>query len=1195
MAFPNVVIKSKRNGATEISGAREDLLQGEAITVELSSTTGMSTFKWEMRGRPEYSTAGGVGINPWLLSTTSGAGFTVDTDGAVNIDGTYVIACTVNAGAPSQTTFTTILARVATGMTIPGTPSSRNLRKLGMFESLEDTISIGGGVIPGWSTMANRWFELLAETVAGGGGGGGAPTNASYLTLTANGPLSAERVFTMGAGLSGVDGGANTTYTLSIANAGVTSAMLRNSVGVSVIGRTANSTGVPADIAASADGQFLSRHSGALAFTAIADADIPATLMRTSWTLTAGAGLAGGGDGSANRTISMPNTGPGAGLIGGTGIASITLDAQGRVTAAATGSYGAGGAPASAQYWVGAADGTLTNELNLGVLATGLVKNTAGVPSIAVVGTDYAAAYTIALGQVAYATGANAIGGDTLLTYAAGALSVGVPEATIVSSPRIGAFGAASAHVVAREVTNNVEAWIGADSGGAYIGASSNHSVYVMQNNIGRGRVNSSGYWRIGDSVSAVETLESAGAVFATGARNGSSGSGVSIDYLTNVGYIACATWPGTYRQLVFEADSFQFVANGITNVWNMSLSGGVSSLAAQNGTSNIDFGAGTRGAPSSFDNYKVIAYRGASASVSYGIGADTSSLWLNTAGLITFHVNGTNYGSVDNTGKWMFGSASVPVEAVQSAGAVFATGAQVAATGSGLSLGYASSIGKLTSVSWGSTFRELQVQSETLTVQCATSGALESVFVARGIRTSGALTQFTFTGSAHTGLTASTEAIGLDVNLNQTVQHATGALATQRAMVVRAPTYSFVGASTITNTATLAITGAPIAGTNATITNTWALDCGGNINLSEVAATQIKKTGAGDLSIVLGVSGYDMSFEGPDDSTQFRFKSAGIERVRLDAGCLKLLCNSAAIPAIDVTAYAGTGLSAGDEHTDVYLNLNRTTQASTGGVTNQRSVYITAPTLSYVGASTIANVSTVAISGAPNAGANATFTRRWALSLEAGKLYAPEGIATQVIGFLPPQDNSGALGIDFFQAGASNTTYPSMQLVPTSDAATGVNTASLLTINGNPASSSTSVLRVYGTHEAYDPVVGYGRSVFHAPSSTLTFNGAAQTTLGGQYVVRIDRQTITRSNSNTYTIATGASLYIENNLNVTGGPTITDNYALHVDAGISRFDGDGTYVLELPADATGNVSVATGRVPIKIGGATKYLRYYDS
>jgi len=75
-----------------------------------------------------------------------------------------------------------------------------------------------------------------------------------------------------------------------------------------------------------------------------------------------------------------------------------------------------------------------------------------------------------------------------------------------------------------------------------------------------------------------------------------------------------------------------------------------------------------------------------------------------------------------------------------------------------------------------------------------------------------------TETSSANT---ASTERVGLEVQ--QTAQFATGALATQRATLFGAPTYSFVAASVITNAATVAIAGAPIAGTNATITNPYS------------------------------------------------------------------------------------------------------------------------------------------------------------------------------------------------------------------------------------------------------------------------------------------------------------------------------------------------------------------------------------
>jgi hypothetical protein len=75
-------------------------------------------------------------------------------------------------------------------------------------------------------------------------------------------------------------------------------------------------------------------------------------------------------------------------------------------------------------------------------------------------------------------------------------------------------------------------------------------------------------------------------------------------------------------------------------------------------------------------------------------------------------------------------------------------------------------------------------------------------------------------TAAAHTALTASTEYNDVYWNLARTVQFATGAITTQRAIRFSAPTYSFVAASTITDAATVQIDGAPVAGTNATITN---------------------------------------------------------------------------------------------------------------------------------------------------------------------------------------------------------------------------------------------------------------------------------------------------------------------------------------------------------------------------------------
>jgi len=79
-------------------------------------------------------------------------------------------------------------------------------------------------------------------------------------------------------------------------------------------------------------------------------------------------------------------------------------------------------------------------------------------------------------------------------------------------------------------------------------------------------------------------------------------------------------------------------------------------------------------------------------------------------------------------------------------------------------------------------------------------------------------------TAAADTAITASTESSSVYLNLAATRQFATGALTNQRAFRIAAPTYRFVGASTLTNASTLYIDAAPAAGTNATITNSYAV-----------------------------------------------------------------------------------------------------------------------------------------------------------------------------------------------------------------------------------------------------------------------------------------------------------------------------------------------------------------------------------
>lgn len=110
-----------------------------------------------------------------------------------------------------------------------------------------------------------------------------------------------------------------------------------------------------------------------------------------------------------------------------------------------------------------------------------------------------------------------------------------------------------------------------------------------------------------------------------------------------------------------------------------------------------------------------------------------------------------------------------------------------------------------------------------------ANTASITEVIGWREVIASGASPYVRIITTPDTNQTLSTESIGIQFGgdtsaATVTRQWATGALTTQREYVFIAPTYAFVSPSTITTAATVTIPGAPIAGTNATITNPYAL-----------------------------------------------------------------------------------------------------------------------------------------------------------------------------------------------------------------------------------------------------------------------------------------------------------------------------------------------------------------------------------
>jgi hypothetical protein len=166
------------------------------------------------------------------------------------------------------------------------------------------------------------------------------------------------------------------------------------------------------------------------------------------------------------------------------------------------------------------------------------------------------------------------------------------------------------------------------------------------------------------------------------------------------------------------------------------------------------------------------------------------------------------------------------------------------------------------------------------------TSLNASGIVLSQTVSTDGSPTALTLTGAAHTTLTASTEATDLNFNLARTVQFATGALTTQRAMRIQAPTYGFVGASTITTASTLSISGPPVAGTNATITSAYVLNVesgtsnfGGEIILNSNKLTFGSSSLVGNVGAALvWTTNYTVGFRVLGESTgRLQFSDSGI------------------------------------------------------------------------------------------------------------------------------------------------------------------------------------------------------------------------------------------------------------------------------------------------------------------------------
>ena len=188
-----------------------------------------------------------------------------------------------------------------------------------------------------------------------------------------------------------------------------------------------------------------------------------------------------------------------------------------------------------------------------------------------------------------------------------------------------------------------------------------------------------------------------------------------------------------------------------------------------------------------------------------------------------------------------------------------------------------------------------------------------------------GGPTGFSFVGGTHTGLPDTTEFSAVYFDLSGTVQWETGTIATQRAFYIFRPEYAFVGASTITKAVTFAISGSPVAGTNATITTSLSFEVESGFSRfadSHTTTTPqiiLLQSSSGDAMsrFVLGTSrSYAMGIDNSDDDI---FKWATTNSASAALGTTDLMF-------LDTTGRLGLNIKPGTDNYKLVVNFSGST-----------------------------------------------------------------------------------------------------------------------------------------------------------------------------------------------------------------------------------------------------------------------------
>lgn len=433
----------------------------------------------------------------------------------------------------------------------------------------------------------------------------------------------------------------------------------------------------------------------------------------------------------------------------------------------------------------------------------------------------------------------------------------------------------------------------------------------------------------------------------------------------------------------------------------------------------------------------------------------------------------------------------------------------------------------------------------------------------AHTMTTTGAITTQRFTtfgiptitsASALTTTTAATVAIDATPNPTgagpQTITNAFGLMLGSALATV--PAYSASNATTIDSAAMLYIAGAPATGGNVTVTNPWAL-------WADDGAVRLD----GQLTVQSG--GVKPSAFNAVSSTWTNAvfgNGTGRQNITIYSGAGG--GNSGDINFADSAVNTNPGQYAGFISYDHGDTMNFGVASAQRQILTSTRVYWT-------------NFTTT----------NAQPISTFALTVPSHTAMPVGGEISQVLWTLGNyQWATGALTTERFY----QITGPTISFV----GASTVTNAISFSVNAAPAAGTNATItnayaaRFGGAVTIGATTAGMTYGVIDVPAHTVTVTGSTQVTSSpGVAGIRIGQ--ITATDGSSLTIDNGASLYIANAPTIDGSVTITNAYALWIDAGSARFDGrvlgtqgaDIASANDLTLGADGNVFEITGTTQI--------------